>query len=141
MAASLTLGLEAHPEERTLTLLAVPRGGAPWVRPGVSAFLEVRSGDAEERSLAVPSSSVLQDGLTHVLFLRDATDPDHIWRLEADLGVDDGRWVEIKSGLALGDEVVVDGAYELKLAAQQQRSGGVSEPGGHVHADGTRHDH
>ncbi len=32
------------------------------------------------------------------------------------LGVDDGRWVEIKSDIGPNDEVVLDGAYELKLA-------------------------
>ena len=35
------------------------------------------------------------------------------------MGVDDGRWVEIKSGLMRGDEIVINGAYELKLATTQ----------------------
>ena len=65
---------------------------------------------------------------------RDANDPDKVVRVEADLGLDDGRWVEVKSGLADGDEVVTAGAYELVLATS------ASAPkGGHFHADGTWH--
>ena len=55
-------------------------------------------------------------------------------RCDADLGVDDGRFVEVKSGLADGDEIVVDGAYELVLATS-----GSQQKGGHFHADGTFH--
>ena len=78
----------------------------------------------------------MQDGLVHVLFRRDPRDPDKVIRLEADLGTDDGRWVVLKSGVALGDEVVLDGAYEIKLASQQN---GTVQKGGHFHADGTFH--
>ena len=46
----------------------------------------------------------------------------------------DGKWIEIRSGVKAGDEVVVAGAYELALA-----SGGDSPKGGHFHADGTFH--
>ena len=54
--------------------------------------------------------------------------------MEADLGLDDGRWVEMKSGLRDGDEVVLAGAYELMLA-----SSGSAAKGGHFHSDGTFH--
>ena len=94
--------------------------------------------DATARpTLAVPRSSVVRDGLTHVLFRRDPQDPDTVIKLEADLGVDDGRWVELRSGVMRGDEVVLAGAYELKLASQQ--AGGAPQ-GGHVHADGSVHE-
>jgi hypothetical protein len=54
----------------------------------------------------------------------------------ADLGVDDGRWVIINSGVRLGDQVVLHGAYELQLAMAQA---GGAPTGGHVHPDGTFH--
>ena len=134
--AVLTLGLEAHPEERTLTVLATPREHAPWIRPGVAAFLEVVLESTGGPALAVPRSAVVQDGLTHVFFRRDPADPNRAIRVEADLGLSDGRWIVLESGVARGDEVVLDGAYELKLATQQ--AGGVPA-GGHTHADGTFH--
>ena len=134
--ATMTLGLEAHPRERTLEVLATPEGEAPWIRPGVSAFLEVVVASSDGPELAIPRSAVVQDGLERVFFRRDPEDPDRAIRVRADLGVDDGRWVVVKSGLMRGDEVVVQGAYELKLALDQS---GIASSGGHVHADGSTH--
>jgi hypothetical protein len=135
--AALTIGLEAHPGERAISLIATPRRQEPWMRAGVSAFMEVVVESSEGLALAIPRSSVVKDGITHVFFRRDPADPNKAIRVEADMGVDDGRWVVIHSGLALGDEVVLDGAYELKLATAQS---GATQQGGHFHADGTFHE-
>lgn len=134
--ADLTIGLEAHPDERTITLIAAPRERKPWMRAGVSAFLEIVGAGSDERALAIPRSAIVKDGLTHVFFRRDPANPNQAIRVEADLGTDDGRWVVINSGLALGDEVVLDGAFELKLATAQS---GQNQKGGHFHADGSFH--
>ena len=134
--ASVMIGLEAHPEQRTVTLLAKPEEGRPWIRPGVSAFLEVVTDTTGGPALAIPRSAIVRDGITHVFFRRDPKNANKAIRVEADMGVDDGRWVVINSGISLQDEVVLDGAYELKLATQQS---GVAQKGGHFHADGTFH--
>lgn len=136
LPATLTIGLEAHPEQRTVTLLATPEELRSWTRPGVSAFLEVVAESTGGPALAIPRSAIVKDGITHVFFRRDPADPNKAIRVEADMGVSDGRWVAINSGLSLNDEVVLDGAYELKLASEQS---GVSQKGGHFHADGTFH--
>ncbi|RNC81847.1 MAG: hypothetical protein ED559_08705 [Phycisphaera sp.] len=136
VSASVTVGLEAHPEQRTVTLLATPADGRAWIRPGVSAFLEVVAETTGGPALAIPRAAVVKDGITHVFFRRDPGDPNKAIRVEADMGIDDGRWVVINSGISLTDEVVLDGAFELKLATQQ---GGVMQKGGHFHADGTFH--
>ncbi len=135
--AALTIGLAADPGQRTITLFADPPELRPWARPGVSAFLEVGVESTGGIVLAIPRSSVVKDGITHVFFKRDPGDANKAIRVEADLGVNDGRWVEIKSGLGPNDEVVLDGAYELKLATTQS---GTSQKGGHFHADGTYHE-
>ena len=134
--ATLTIGLEAHPDERTISLIATPKEQRSWMRPGVSAFLELAVEISGGKALAVPRSAIVKDGITHVLFRRDPADANKAIRVEADMGVDDGRWVVINSGLALGDEVVLEGAYELKLATAQS---GTTQKGGHFHADGTFH--
>ncbi len=135
--AKLTLGLDGHPSERTITLFADPHEPRSWARPGVSAFLEVVTASTGGPVLAIPRSAVVKDGITHVFFKRDPMDPNKAVRVEADLGIDDGRWVEVKSGLGPNDEVVLEGAYELKLASAQS---GASQKGGHFHADGTYHE-
>lgn len=136
VAASLQIGLDAHPDNRTITLIAKPTETREWMRPGVSAFLEVAVESSRGKVLAIPRSAIVKDGITHIFFRRDPQNPNHAIRVEADMGPDDGRWVVIHSGLTRGDEVVLDGAYELKLATAQ---GGTSQKGGHFHADGTFH--
>jgi hypothetical protein len=90
-----------------------------------------------DKALAIPRSAIVKDGITHVFFRRDPGNPNQAIRVEADMGVDDGRWAVIHSGLGVGDEVVFEGAYELKLATSQSLTG---SKGGHFHADGAFHD-
>ena len=134
--AKMTVGLEADPGRRTVALLATPLAIRPWTRPGVSAFLEVVTDSTEAPVVAIPRSAVVRDGTVHVFFRRDPQDPNKAIRVEADLGVDNGQWVEIKSGLMLGDEVVLEGAYELKLATSRS---GATHKAGHFHGDGSFH--
>lgn len=132
--AQLTIGLEADPQRRTVALLATPTQSATWARPGISAFLEIETTGTGGESLSIPRSAVIQDGLTHIIFRRDPANPDKVIRLEADLGESDGRWVAIESGVKLGDQIVLNGNYELKLATSA-----TAQKGGHFHADGTFH--
>jgi hypothetical protein len=98
-------------------------------------FLEVTTGASGDEPLAIPLACVLQDGLDRVFFRRDPRNPDKVIRVVADLGLDDGVWVEVKSGITDGDEVVQAGAYELVLASSDR-----TPKGGHFHADGTWHE-
>ncbi len=135
LTGTLMLGVEADPAQRTIDLFVQPSAIADWSRPGVAGFLEIETRGGGEAEAAIPLSAVLQDGLQKVFFRRDPADPDKVIRIDADLGVDDGRWVEVKSGLLDTDEVVLAGAYELMLA-----SSGTAAKGGHFHADGTFHE-
>lgn len=132
--ATLQIGLDADPQHRTIELLASFAASAPWARPGVAAYLEVTASASAATELAVPLAAVQQDGLERVLFRRHPSQPDLAIRMRADLGEDDGRWVVVHSGLAEGDEVVLDGAALLLLATADKPAQGV-----HVHADGTVH--
>ncbi len=53
------------------------------------------------------------------------------------MGPGNDHWVTIQSGLAEGNEVVIDGIYELKLASSKNNAG---TDGGHFHADGSYHE-
>lgn len=134
--ATLMVGLAADPVQRTVTLLAEPQSPPSWARAGVSGFLEIAGDGGASPVLAIPRSAVVRDGITHVFFKRDPMDPNKAIRVEADLGADDGHWIEIRSDLGPNDEVVLDGAFELKLASSQS---GTARKGGHFHADGTFH--
>ena len=135
LPGKLQLGPVADPQQRTLDLIVAPEKAADWARPGVSCLLLIVTDGSVEPELAIPVAAVVRDELTQIFFRRDPRQPDKVIRVEADLGVSDGRWVVVKSGVKEGDEVVLDGVYELKLA------GGAGGPsgGGHFHADGTWH--
>ena len=135
---TLTLAPRAEPQRRTIELIVTPSEGEPlpdWARAGVSGFLEVVVEGSGGETLAIPLASVVRDGTQRIIFRRDPRDPDKAIRMEADLGADDGRWVEIKSGVAEGNEIVLDGAYQLMVATS-----GTITRGGHFHADGTFHE-
>lgn len=137
VAGTLTLAPTADPERRTIELVMTPSAAAPlppWARAGVSAFLEVVL-EGEGGGLAIPLACVARDGTQSVIFRRDPANPDKAIRMEADLGVDDGRWVVIRSGVGEGNEIVLDGVYQLMLATS-----GTAARGGHFHPDGTFHE-
>ncbi|MBM4113866.1 MAG: HlyD family efflux transporter periplasmic adaptor subunit [Phycisphaerae bacterium] len=138
IAGSLSIAPTADPERRTIELLLAPDAGASlpsWARAGISGFLEVVTEGTEKPELAIPLASVVRDGAQRLVFRRDPANPDKAIRMDADLGVDDGRWIVIKSGVREGDEVVLDGVYQLMLAMS-----GSAPKGGHFHADGTFHE-
>ena len=114
-----------------MPLYVKPDTLAPWARAGVTAYLEIPRNEAPAE-LAIPSASLVQDGLDTFFFRRDPRDPDRVLPVKADLGPSDGRWITVRSGVKEGDEVVLEGAYALKLA------GGASKApeGYHYHADG-----
>lgn len=135
MTGTLSLGLAGDPNDRTLDVYVVPDELRPWARPGVSAQLEIVTDAAASPELAIPLAAVQRDGLTPVVFRRNPQNPNEAVRMEADLGKDDGRWVALLSGVRDGDEVVLDGAFQLMLATS-----GSIQKGGHFHSDGTFHE-
>lgn len=135
MKAELHVGLEADPRSRTIDLILYPKELASWARPGMAAFAEIVIDESADMETAIPLSCVVSDGLDKVFFLRDRKDPDKAIRVVGDLGIDDGRWIAVRSGIRAGDEIVMDGAYELKLATT-----GKADKGGHFHSDGTFHE-
>lgn len=135
MRGTLSLGLSGDPTERTIDLYVTPGHLAAWARPGVSAQLEIVTDATSSPELAIPLAAVQRDGLSPVFFRRAPDNPDEAIRMEADLGVDDGRWIAVLSGLRDGDEVILDGGFQLMLATS-----GTIQKGGHFHSDGTFHD-
>ena len=135
MEGTLSLGLAGDPNDRSLDLYVVPENLKPWARPGISAQLEIVTDATASPELTIPLAAVQRDGLTPVIFRRNPSNPNEAIRMEADLGKDDGRWVALLSGVRDGDEVVLDGAFQLMLATS-----GSIQKGGHFHSDGTFHE-
>ena len=135
MAGDLVIGLGGDSSSRTVDLYVTPATLSTWARPDVAAHLEIETEATDAAELAIPLAAVQRDGIRPVIFRRNPDNPDEAIRLDADLGVDDGRWIAVLSGLRDGDEIVLDGAFQLMLAT----SGGIQK-GGHFHSDGTFHE-
>lgn len=135
LAGKLTMAPTADPDSRTLDLLVAVTAKADWARPGITAEVEVVYEKTEDARLAIPLASVMQDGLDKIFFRRDPMDANKVIRITASLGINDGRWVVVNTGVIEGDDVVLHGAYELKLTGAGKASGK-----GHFHADGTYHE-
>jgi multidrug efflux pump subunit AcrA (membrane-fusion protein) len=133
---TIELAFEAHPQQRTIPIYLIPKHLPNWAKSGVTAYLEVYANDDDSPALAIPETAVIRDGLEVVFFRRDPNDSNTLIRTPADLGDSDGRWVEVKSGVRIGDEIVLSGVYPLMLASS---TSGERAEGGHFHADGTFH--
>lgn len=131
------LAPQADAIDRSVAVIARPVAGTalpPGIRPGVTALLEVVIRGTAQEELAIPIAATIRDGLETIAFRRDREHPDAVERVVLDLGVSDGRWVEVLSGFREGDQLVQGGIYPLKLSQQQ---GGAQA--GHFEADGTFH--
>lgn len=134
ISGTMKIGLTAHAGERTISLYVYPESIASWAKAGVSGYLEIAL-EQSDAALAIPAASLVQDGLETYFYRRNPNDPDNVLPVKADLGPSDGKWVVVWSGVKEGDEIVLDGAYALKLAG----SGAKAPEGYHYHADGTLH--
>jgi hypothetical protein len=135
MRGEIRLGIAADAGERTVEVLMTPAAPLGWARPGVSAHLEIVTEGEGQPELAIPLAATIRDGLRTIFFRRDPQNPDQVIRVEADLGLNDGAWVVVHSGVKEGDEVVLDGVYQLMLASSP-----AAPKAGHFHADGTFHE-
>lgn len=134
-AGELFIGPTAHAEDRTIAIYSTPRKLPGWAKAGVPGFIEITLTPDAPKSLAIPRSALVQDGLDFVFFRRDPHHPEQVQRVVANTGETDGRWIEISTGLDEGDEVVVEGVYQLLAASST-----TMEEGGHFHSDGTFHE-
>lgn len=83
---------------------------APRPRPGMSAIVGLKVAEAGDAT-SVPASALVRDG-----------DKDTVWRIEngkamrreVTLGAEGEQFVQILSGLEIGDRVVVRGADEIR---------------------------
>lgn len=117
LIGNFRLTSDVNPETQTLDGIVTnitPK--AAWALNGVTAYGELTLQDNEDEELAIPLAALQQDELETIYFRRDPDNPDKVIRVNADRGLDDGQWVVIGSGIAENDEVVINGAYQLKLA-------------------------
>lgn len=122
----VAVGGVVDPTTRTVPVVFEFAPGALQLPIGMAVQAQVFAGGARE-SIAIPASSVLDEGGMSVVFVM--TGGESFERRQVRLGARDGDWVEVTDGLTPGSRVVSRGAWLVKLAAT-----GTAQIGhGHAH--------
>ena len=120
--ADPVLAPEVEAGSRTISLryeLEVPPNGV--VRPGMLAELEVAV-ETVEAGVVIPYEAiVLEGGLPFAYVMHEG---ELFERREVELGLRDGKLVEVRAGVEAGDRVVTRGATTVRLAAMAPASFG-----------------
>lgn len=135
-AGELRIGLDA--EAGLIPVYAVFPNATPKGRVGArGSFICETDRDLPE-SVCVPRAAIVRIGLQPTVFVRDEDDATRFVAIDVTPGETVGGWTAV-TGLPDDDdlEVVVDGAYEMKLALAADSA---VRPTGHFHADGTFHE-
>ena len=119
-------GLEVDPQTRTVPLIYELNNTNAALRIGQTVRLQVETATARE-AVAIPHSALVEDGGLFVAFVQ--VSGETFQRRELQLGIRDGEWIQVLSGLNPTERVVTQGAYAVRLAAASN----VIPAHGHAH--------
>ena len=122
----LSIGTEINSQDRTLPV----RFKIDNIRKEFFAGMLVKANlitDEPKLTMAVPVSAIVDDSGTDVVYVQNSG--ERFERRAVKLGIRDGDYIELTSGVSLGEWVVKRGAYTLKLASTSTESIGH----GHSH--------
>jgi membrane fusion protein, heavy metal efflux system len=122
----ILVGSTLHPTSRTLPVVFEVGNPDRRIKIGALGRLELQTGGTIT-ALAVPASAVLLEENRSVVYVQHGG--ESFERRIVKTGIQDRQWIEILEGLAEGERIVTEGAYDVALAA---RSTEVPEHG-HVH--------
>jgi cobalt-zinc-cadmium efflux system membrane fusion protein len=115
------VGRQVSTESRTIDVRIAVRNRGGLLRPGMSATAAVPIGVSATPILAVPVSAVQRVRESWCVFVPRADGAFEIRRIGR--GRDLGGEVEVLSGLAADETIVVDGAFLLKAQAERSDAG------------------
>ncbi len=124
--ALVSVGVELDATTRTLPIRFAVSNEAGNLYAGMTTLANLVVEQPRE-AVAVMRSAVVDDSGVDVVYVR--TDGERFVRRPVRPGVRDGDYVEVVDGLQAGEEVVVAGAWSLKLASMAPDSMGH----GHAH--------
>jgi membrane fusion protein, heavy metal efflux system len=119
-------GREVDEQTRTVELHYQAPNPEGLFRAGMFADVFLATKTVKD-AVAVPANAVIRDNGISVAYVM--VGGEEFERRELELGIKDGEWLEVLSGLEQGDRIVTRGAYLVKLAS----AGGDTFGHGHVH--------
>ena len=122
----VSFGLEVDLATRTVPLIYELKNPDSTLRVGQSVNLHVETARAEE-ALAIPGAAIVEEDGRPIAFVQLAGETFE--KRDLSLGIRDGNWVQILSGITEGERVVTKGAYAVRLASVSS----AIPAHGHVH--------
>lgn len=122
----IALGNVVDPRSRTVPLVFEFPNPDGKLRIGLFVRARVLVGEARN-AIAIPFTAIKENGGQPVVYLQRG--PESFERRTLTLGIRDGEYVEVVSGLSAGDQVVTQGSYLVQLAASGPQKAGH----GHAH--------
>lgn len=111
---------------RTVPLIYEVKNPDNLLRVGQSVNLFVETARTEE-ALAIPSAAIVEEDGRPIAFVQVAGET--FQKRDLTLGIRDGNWVQVLSGINEGERVVTKGAYAVRLASVSS----AIPAHGHVH--------
>ncbi|WP_434300147.1 efflux RND transporter periplasmic adaptor subunit [Corallococcus exiguus] len=117
------VGQRVDPHSRTIPVRLELDNGKGLLRPGMSASASIPLGEPGATLTAVPAAALQRLENGWVAFL-PTPEAGVFEQREVGRGRSLGTQVEVLKGLAVGDEVVVEGAFLLKAEVEKSQGGG-----------------
>ena len=114
------------PVSRTLVLRYEVANTSGELRAGLLAELGIAT-ESAQAAVAIPREALVHDQGTPTAYVM--LEGELFQKRELELGIEDGGYVEVRKGIALGEHVATRGAHVVKLAALSPTSFGP----GHQH--------
>ncbi len=120
------LGIQVDAATRTVPLIYEIANPDQRLRVGQSVNLLVETERVEE-ALAVPDGAIVEEDGRPIAFVQ--VGGETYQKRDLAIGIRDGNWVQVLSGIAEGERVVTKGAYAVRLASVSS----AIPAHGHVH--------
>ena len=121
----VSVGSVLDPTTRTLPVVLRVDNPTGDIKVGMLADARLFLGEAES-GVAVPDAAIREEDGLHVAYVE--VGGESFERRVLDRGPGDGQWTIIRGGIAAGEHVVTEGAYQVRLASL-----GEVEPADHGH--------
>lgn len=120
------IGATVDSKTRTVPLVYATPNRDGTLRLGMSVTVFAETSHAEN-SLAIPQSAIVDEDGVFVAYVQ--VSGETFAKRELKLGLRDGKYIQVLSGLAEGERVVTKGAYSIRLASVSS----VIPAHGHAH--------
>ena len=120
------VGIQVDAATRTVPLIYEAKNPETRLRVGQSVNLFVETARAED-TLAIPSAAIVEEDGRPIAFVQAGGET--FQKRDLTLGIRDGNWVQVLSGITEGERVVTKGAYAVRLASVSS----AIPAHGHVH--------